>query len=266
MVLAWYEKVVDVNDYLLFDKRFFPLTQKRDHPPHFHKGIEVALCLSGESEVFINGEVYPFTTGTVCFVNSLEVHKYRFAQGAERYVVVISPDCLSSVGWDMSTAFLPITTDTLIFSELKTFLDIAYNNWDKEDKMMKNGFIGMFLALLKNLMPVRASNERGKDTERLIGILRYISSNSDKPLTVEAVAAHFGYSPNYFSSIFKRMTNVTFREYLNFCRVASYRRLRERNDRISVIEAAEQCGFGSVKSLYRACKRSKDMPTFYGHK
>jgi xylan 1,4-beta-xylosidase len=263
MILAWYEKLVDSKDYLLFNKSVYSCTTLGEHPPHFHKGIELTIALSGESEVFINGVTYPFTEGTVCFVNSLDTHKYRFTQGASRYVVVISPDVMKAVGWDTETVFSSITTDPCVFSELKCFLDLAYRNWNGEEILMRDGFSGMLLALIKSLLPRCEKAEKNSHSTALKEILTYVSGNSEKPLTVDTVASHFGYSPNYFSYFFKKLTNVTFKEYLNFCRVVSYQRLRERDAKISVAEAAERCGFGSVKSLYRACKRSREMRTYY---
>ena len=263
MILAWYEKLVDSKDYVLFDKSEYSWTRVGEHPPHFHKGIELTVCLSGESEVFINGVTYPFNEGTVCFVNSLDTHKYRFTQNSSRYAVVISPDVLKAVGWDTEISFVPVTVDPNTFSEIKCFLDLAYRNWDGNDVMMREGFAGMLLALLKTLLPRQEAADKSRHNDALKDILTYISGNSEKPLTVDAVAAHFGYSPNYFSSVFKKLTGVSFKEYLNFCRVVSYQRLRERDGKISVADAAERCGFGSVKSLYRACKRSREMTTYY---
>ncbi len=263
MILAWYEQLVDMKGYLLFNKMEYTVTATGDHTPHFHKGIEITVCLSGESEVFINGETYPFNAGTVCFVNSLDIHKYRYTSGTERYVVVISPDMLNSIGWDVGISFPHITTDPSIFRQIKALLDLAHSNWSDDDEMLRRGFAEMLLALLKRLLPIQPENGKGGYYDTLTEILKYISSNSHKPLTAEATAAHFGYSPNYFSSFFKKLTGVTFKEYLNLCRVVSYQRLRERDNKISVPEAAEKCGFGSVKSLYRACKRSKEMRTYY---
>jgi len=179
--------------------------------------------------------------------------------------VVISPDVLKAVGWEDGITFAPVTTDTTVYGELKCFLDLAYRNWNSDDIMLKYSFAGMLLALVKSLLPL-SETENNRRNDVIKDILTYVSGNSEKPLSVDGVASHFGYSPNYFSSVFKKLTGVSFKEYLNFCRVVSYQRLRERDGKISVAEAAERCGFGSVKSLYRACKKSKEMRTYYAKK
>lgn len=263
MFLAWYEQLVDTKNYMLFNKTKYAVDSNSGLPPHFHNGIELTVCVKGsDSEVFINGKRYPFCEGTVCFVNGFDIHQYYFKAGTERYVVVISPDCLATVEGASELSFPAITTDAAIYKVIKDFLDVAYVNWgDGEDKMFREGFMGMLLGILKRIMPADTDPSVNKYNETVIGILRYISTNADKPLTVERVATEFGYTPNYFSNIFNKFMGVNFREYLNFCRVASYRRLREREPKLSVSEAAERCGFGSVKSMYRACKRVMEIKT-----
>ena len=263
MVLAWYEKLADAKDRVLLEKREFATGLSGTHPPHFHNAIEITVCLEGESEFFVNGKVYSLTGGTVCFANALDIHKYKFGKGTVRYVAVISADELKSVGWEFNTVFPAVVNDAEIFLELKKLFEVAEKNWDPNDKMMKLGFTGMLLATVKKVALSDSVEKNGRYSEVMINMLQYISSNSEKTLTAESVAAHFGYTPNYFSSIFKKNTGVTFKEYLNFCRVVSYQRLRERDERLSVVEAAERCGFGSVKTLYRACKKSRVMQTYY---
>ena len=261
MFLAWYEQLVDTKNYLLFNKTEYAVDSISGLPPHFHNGVELTVCVKGtDSEVVINGVKHRFDEGTVCFVNSFDIHQYYYKAGTERYVVVISPDCLAAIEGASELSFPSITKDPAVYTALKDFLDVAYGNWDEgADKILRNGFMGMLLGIMKRIMPARNDQNTNKYNETVIGILRYISTNSAQPLTVERVAAEFGYTPNYFSNIFNKFMGVNFREYLNFCRVANYRRLRERDDKISVSEAAERCGFGSVKSLYRACKRVMEI-------
>ena len=264
MVLAWYEKLADAKDRILFEKKEFAIGQSGTHPPHFHNAIEITVCLEGESEFFVNGSFYSISGGTVCFANALDIHKYKFGEGTVRYVAVISAEILKAVGWDRSYIFPTVVNDPEFFNELKMLFEVAEKNWDPDDKMIKLGFAGMLLAIVKKVASADSKKRSGRYNEAMINILQYISSNSEKHLTAESVAAHFGYTPNYFSSIFKKSAGVTFKEYLNFCRVVSYQMLRDRDGSLSVVEAAERCGFGSVKTLYRACKRSKVMQTYYG--
>lgn len=49
--------------------------------------------------------------------------------------------------------------------------------------------------------------------------MRYIQKNYRKPLTLEKVAEFIGYSPSYFSKVFKQETGTTFRNYLNQLRI-----------------------------------------------
>ncbi|MBR1558624.1 MAG: AraC family transcriptional regulator [Clostridia bacterium] len=59
------------------------------------------------------------------------------------------------------------------------------------------------------------SRERGNSRE----ILAYIDGRLGTRLTLESVAAHFGYNPNYFSTMFSRTTGVTFSKYVQLQRI-----------------------------------------------
>ena len=115
MFLAWYEKLADAKDRLLLEKKEFNTNLSGTHPPHFHNAIEITLCLEGESEFFVNGNVYPITKGTVCFANALDIHKYKFGKGTVRYVAVISSDVLKAVGWEFNTVFPTVVNDSEFF-------------------------------------------------------------------------------------------------------------------------------------------------------
>lgn len=49
--------------------------------------------------------------------------------------------------------------------------------------------------------------------------MSYMQANYMRPLSLEQVAANIGYSPSYFSKVFKRETGETFRNYLNYLRI-----------------------------------------------
>ena len=54
---------------------------------------------------------------------------------------------------------------------------------------------------------------------------------------------------------------MSFRDYLNRCRILEYMRLRKEKPDMSTATAAEASGFGSVKSFYRAKKKFENEKT-----
>lgn len=54
---------------------------------------------------------------------------------------------------------------------------------------------------------------------KLKSVLAYISENYKETLSTQSVAEHFGYNREYFCRIFKRYSNMTFKEYLTGVRL-----------------------------------------------
>lgn len=88
-----------------------------------------------------------------------------------------------------------------------------------------------------------------------VQIAKYIDEEYGKPLTLSALASRFGYSPNYFSWLFKRHFQTSFPQYLNGIRVRkSLPLLRTKK----VYAVCYECGFNSPQQYYLHFKK------FYG--
>ena len=102
--------------------------------------------------------------------------------------------------------------------------------------------------------------ERGeRRNELIVDILEYIKKNSEKELTLPGVAEIFGYTPNYFSSLFNKLVGMSFNDYLNYIR---YTRASEiiLLQGCAVTNIAMKCGFGSMNTYYRAKNKFDKKP------
>lgn len=93
--------------------------------------------------------------------------------------------------------------------------------------------------------PVRAAKE-------------YILKNFSKPLTLEEVAGHVGFSPVYFSGLFKRMTNQSFADYLTEVRLEEAKRMLKEENR-SILEISQCVGYSDNKYFRKLFKKVTGM-------
>jgi len=82
----------------------------------------------------------------------------------------------------------------------------------------------------------------------------YIADNYHKNITLQDVADHVHLNAAYFSSVFKRSSGFSFKEYLNMVRIEESKRLLSNTD-YSIIDIAVATGFEDQSYFARVFKR-----------
>ena len=91
----------------------------------------------------------------------------------------------------------------------------------------------------------------------------YILNNFRNNITLASVAAHVGFSPTYFSEIFKTETGRSFKEYLSSLRLEYARNLVLFSDK-SITQICTESGFNDYANFIRRFKlRFGDSPGKY---
>ena len=81
-------------------------------------------------------------------------------------------------------------------------------------------------------------------------LVRYLSRNFQKPLSLDAVARELGVSKYHLSHIFSSRLHTNFSEYVNFLRLNLARELLLTTDQ-SILELGLACGFSSQRTFNR---------------
>lgn len=84
--------------------------------------------------------------------------------------------------------------------------------------------------------------------------IRYIDANYNEPLTLEGVADMCQLNPSYFSSKFKSVNGIGFKEYLNNVRIIHAEKLLLETD-MSITEIAMKCGYETSNYFGDAFRR-----------
>lgn len=261
MSLVWYEKDADRAESIIFQRRVFAEDGSKDHLHHFHCGAELVFVVKGDCEAYVDDKRYILHSGDICFVDGVRTHKFCYSKGNECYVVVLSPDYSNHANRLASASFETVNRCSEGFDVIKAFLDFSYKSWDGNSLSYKQGFADMLIGLMQRYYPLTDKKDYRKNDKALFEAVKYINENSRRDIQICDLAEKFGYTENYFSAILKRFVGMSFRDYINRCRILDYMRLRKEKPDISVVSAAELCGFGSVKSFYRAKKKFENENT-----
>lgn len=218
--------------------------------PHFHAGIELVFVLEGSFTATINGQSFMIRSGEMLVNNCYSVHAYD-ASGCHAIITVIPLSVVPSIQKRMtSNRFRSHLIQDDAQGTLEFFMRMLADN-PQNDILLK----GVSYALLGYLTgkipldPVSSSDQ----ADVICRILNYLDDNFSQRLTVEQVAARFGYSRSRFSHLFKSTIGYSLPQYLNMlrCRSVSEALLTTETP---VVDLAVNAGFNNAHTFYSAFK------------
>ncbi|MEE0898866.1 MAG: AraC family transcriptional regulator [Acutalibacteraceae bacterium] len=241
---------------------------------HYHEYIELLYGIDCDIEVWINGNIYPFKTGDLIIINSMEAHQLKFLMNKNDYIVIkFSPQQLYTSEQSVYEIkyLLPFTLndfssdrrisadvikDTTVPDSIRTI----YSEWEEKsygyELAIRTHIFQIILWLLRywnktnpelltniNLPPILAK------------ALGFISLNLSN-VTASDVANFCGYSYTYFSEIFKNSMHVNFRDYLLRARINEAEKLLLTTD-TDITDIALSTGFSTASHFIKQFKTVK---------
>ncbi len=129
--------------------------------------------------------------------------------------------------------------------------------------MIKANILRILTMLIRTYQDESKSEEMLKEKKyamkRLEQAISYIDSHYSEKITLDEVAAAAYMSSNYFSSYFRKVTGISFSEYVTRIRISRARELLRDTDK-SVTEIAMECGFHNISNFYRLYKKHVGKP------
>ena len=125
------------------------------------------------------------------------------------------------------------------------------------ESFIKAGIHGILGTLYRNNILLNADTYFNfKYVDKVLPALSYIDANYTDQLTLEQLSELLNLNTYYFCRLFKKATNSTFTEYLNFVRIAKSEKLLTSSS-MSVSDISLEVGFASVSYFNRVFKRFK---------
>ena len=249
----YYEKNSDVQNYYFVNHKTNPFGAV-----HFHSAREIILVKKGKMRAYINAEKYAVSGGEGCFADGFCTHGFRDMEGnTEVYVFVINSALFESLTAEID-GIPPAQFKFNDFELLDKLLE-HYEN-ARSDSVRAVLFKGMTAFLIARIAEENELVSKRTRVQRndICDILSYICDHFREDISLQSIAGTFGYSPQYFSSMFHKHMNVNLTEYINIARVNYARRLLKGDK--SVSEIAYESGFNSLNSFYRAYKKVFGVP------
>jgi len=241
---------------------------------HWHDCLEISYVMKGRGRYYIEDRIYDMEPGDVIIINNAEPHYLEVYEDMTQPVIVFNPCFILTDG---SCSFeheylAPFFEDDRYFKNkinvnnpraymIRTSIQMIYSEYNQKSYGYKMMIKSMLLFVLTQLIRFFASNDinaenravKMQNLENIQKLLEYMNNNFDSDISLEKAAYMAGFSPQYFSVFFKKMTGTTFVKYLNALRVGKAVKLLQETDK-KIIHIANECGFNNTANFNRIFK------------
>lgn len=258
------------NAQYLFEDSFFHYSQNL-YPSmskaHFHETYEIYYLIEGKRRYVIEDKMYDLCPGDMILIPPLVPHKVWNAPDSDannyhtRFLLTPRKEDIPEVFLPcFDTRFYHLTDDEKNIM-VNCFEDLQRNQ--KRDEYTPYYNQANLIKILHTLAKSKASDKMDSHFTtkelRMQAAATYIKEHCDQPLTLDELAGRFGFTKEYFSTIFKEATGFGVNEYLNQMRIAKSVQLLTTTT-LSIMEISNQCGFNDSNYFSAVFKKITKFP------
>ncbi len=240
---------------------------------HYHDSYEIYYLLSGERYYFIKDKIYHIKKGTIVFINANDLHCTRniASSGFERILIDFTEDFISPAIQSADSDLLKCFKNDIPIIELdkeeRYYIENLLNSMQKEYIEKEENYLSFLQSTLIQLLVFinrhnftikNMQNDINPTHKQISKIIGYINEHFSDDITLESISEKFYISPCYFSRTFKKVTDLSFIEYLNNVRIKEAKRLLIESN-MNITEISEKTGFKSSTHFGRVFKKITKM-------
>ncbi|MBR3107557.1 MAG: helix-turn-helix transcriptional regulator [Clostridia bacterium] len=229
-------------------------------PLHVHETVEMAIVLSGECSVQIDGREYTLRPGDAALAFPLTPHSYNtLAEGTSGFAAIFPADTVT----EFSSLFHTMLPDDPVVRRERMSdeaLDIAHrltNEQDEKVKYLRQAYLHVILAHVLHSLSFHSAaayNERGLGAR----VVRYIYDHACENITISSAAHDLGISESHLSHLFAQQFRVNFRAFINAIRIDKATMLM-RDPFMTLTQIYYQCGYDNMRTFRRAFVQETGM-------
>lgn len=226
---------------------------------HWHRSVEIFALFEGEIDFFIDNSGYSLKPGECMLVNSNEIHSIHAPK--ENLTVVLQIPLSNFEKYYTDDQFIYFSNNNLIQDrEVMALIREIYEIYTGKEcgyelKVMGQFYLLLYLLVTKYRMQKVDTKliRQHRKLDSLSAITAYIKENYATEMSLESVAAVFGYSSAYFSRMFYKYTGINYKNYLDSIRlVHAYKDLA--NSDLAIGDIAVNNGFANSRSFAKLFK------------
>lgn len=222
-------------------------------PPHAHEKHQIIYTVSGTLHVQTGNMSYFVPEQHLMWIPARAVHELS-SNNRQIELVVFYIDALPDVENDVIRECAIYSLNAFLLENLRYIISLGKVLTKKEQADVYNFVMGFFRLLptvgRSTALPLQSLYL--PSNKRLLPVMRYISTHLCDNLTIERVAAEFGFSVRTLSRMFSN-EHLRFSSYVNYQRITRAIELIAARDK-TLQEIAYEVGFNTPNNFTRVFK------------
>ncbi|MCI8625234.1 MAG: AraC family transcriptional regulator [Lachnospiraceae bacterium] len=255
---ALFEQSFDVEE---FPVKAAEMIGTRSFLYHWHKEVEILVCLEGDVSAGIEGEAYHLVEGELLVIPERINHCLFPVESVSRRRVV-----KFSLGFFLGAeafresreSFARLPYHSREWSpEAAAEIAAAVKRISEEYQAAGSGWkeqvaaeLYQIAAVILRKLPRIERQTTGRKKLPLTRVLEYLTEHYTEEISLKSCAAAVGFHEGYLSGLFKKQVGVSFHRYLQALRLQKALWLLVQTEQ-SIEAISEQSGFQSVKTFHR---------------
>ena len=230
----------------------------------WHREPELVYVTKGSAECIVNGEELTLEEGGFILLNSEDVHLVRPVgeSSCSLLSMIFSLEYIKMFRNSVDGILFDLESDKDVKEKINSLLgDIAksFENKSSYNSLLQIAYVNhIYYLMLEHCVCYKrlpaSSGLPKRDFSYAKTAISYINENYTREITLDEISMIVNLSPSYFSKYFKKVTQISYSEYLANLRLEkAIQDMLENNTSVSA--AAIRNGFANVKSFITQCKK-----------
>lgn len=250
--MFYYEKREELN------KDWFAIEDAENfsYPTHLHRWYEIIFIKDGKMDVIIDGDVYTLEKNDSVFIFPNQTHQLVSGETSKHRLILLKPELIAHFNSKLQGC-TPKNPKKHIDSSawIELFMSASESSAFEEIK----GILYIYCAFFSDDEFVSVSDKDAANGSDLIHrIFSFADENYLNSCSLKDLSAHIGYDYSYLSKLFSERIGLSFTEYVNMLRIDRACYLLK-NTELPILEIAEMCGYGSLRSFNRNFAKQLNM-------
>ena len=221
---------------------------------HWHDELEIIYCQTGRCYISVEEQKITLLDGECVLVEGGKIHHIQTDENSICIVLLIDENLLAPVvkGRRLKEyKLLSPPNVPAVYERINTEL--------KEKREFSSVIAdAAALTLVAEIFRTEETEQKTDEPKNsrhalLKNLLEEIETNY-RFSTFQEIAKKFGYSPSHFSRLFANLTGITYTKYLTAVRIGHAVEFLQEQNKLSVTEISELCGFESIRNFNRYFK------------